>query len=334
MDGEATFQTSIRDLPSGDYLVYLNEDQREVWYASLETVNTGVLLHLGDELDLPDGIASGSGRFLLYDRARVWRFYDLVDQRAWRVGPICLWEQVTISPGGNWLGIVCEGVQSGESSAELMTLEIISTYQGTGNHILIPRTTSGQDAINPFLLWLDDDMLGISRVWMGDEFHTCRISFLDEFMFCPLVFNPGYLARQMTIVPGGDTIPFTDIKSYPWRSALVPMDCLVNGKRCSEIVELDEIVGVPYATPDPDFFWWISPLDITEITRIGVYEGPERESREIRELRGSYSIETMCPDGSCVIVTKLDSDEFYRLDLDGTLTLLPYKEIIGSISIP
>jgi hypothetical protein len=334
IDGDSVFQTPLKDLSSGDYLVILNEAANEVGFASLETDTSGVLLQLDEELDLPDGIASGSGHFLLYDRARVWRFYDLVDQSAWSVGPVCIWEQVSISPNGNWLGILCEGVQSGESSTEFMTLEIISTYEGTGSHFLIPRATPDQDIINPFLFWLDYDMLGLSRVWIGDEFHTCHISFLEQTMFCPLVFNPGYIARQMTIVPGGDIIPFTDIKSYPWRSSLVPIDCLENGERCSEIVELDDIVGVPYASLEPDLLWWISPLDRTEITRIGVFEGLEWKSREIIELSGSYSVETTCPDVSCVIITKLDSDEYYRLDLDGTLTPLPYEKVIGSFSIP
>ncbi|MFW9935961.1 MAG: hypothetical protein ACFFDU_10745 [Candidatus Thorarchaeota archaeon] len=334
IDGEVMFPTSIRDLSSGNYLVYLNEEKHEVWYASLETDISGVLLQPNEEMDLPDGIASGLGQFLLYDRARVWRFYDLVDQSAWSVGPICLWEQMSISPDGKWLGTLCEDVQSNENSTEFMTLEIISTYEGTGSRFLIPRVTPDQDIINPFLSWFDFGVLGLSRVWIEDEFRTCHISFLDQFMFCPLIFDPGYLARQMTIFPGGDVIPFTDLKSYPWQSALVPIECLINGERCSGIVELWDIVGVPYASPDPDLLWWISPLDKTEITLLGVYEGPEWESKEIVSMDGSYSIETMCPDGSCVIISDLDSDNFYRLDLDGTVSLLPYEKIIGSFSIP
>jgi hypothetical protein len=334
IDGEVIFKTSIHDIPTGNYLVYLNEDKHEVWYASLEKDISGMLLQLDQELDLPDGIATVSNQLLLYDRARVWRFYDLVDQSAWSVGPICLWEQVSISPNGKWLGTLCEDVQSSDNSTELMTLEIISTYEGTGSRFLIPRATSDQDAINPFLFWMDSDILGLSRVWIDGEFCTCRISFLDQLMFCPLIFNPGYLARQMTIFPGGDVIPFTDLKSYPWQSALVPIECIKNGEGCSGIFELHDIVGVPYASPNPDLLWWSSPLDRTEITLFGVYEGPGWESSEIVSIDGSYSIETMCPDGSCVIISDLDSDKFYRLNLDGTFSLLPFEKVIGSFSIP
>ncbi len=152
-------------------------------------------------------------------------------------------------------------------------------------------------------------------------------------MYCPPIIqaskNISYLVYNLD-----HHLAFTNIDTSPWDAVYIPQVCFIPGEACDPKIELGEVEGFLVPTPVTTLIGWTTGVGLTGYTKFGYYETATWESVEIAEIEGNYNIDAWCPDASCLIIY---SDEFYsryRLDLDGTLTPLPYEKIIGSFSIP
>jgi len=334
-EGEATFGTPPESLPAGDYIVYLEQEERAVGYASLDGREKGVLLGVGEGLDLPDVFLHDSGRFVLGHFALESTIYDLQKGQAWRVGPICLWRsQIRVSSDGRWIAAECEDMEIGGERKAHTVLEILSTEDGRGFRVAVPREPTENPDRPPYVFWLDKTTLLVWDAWIAEGFATCSLTVPANALYCPEVFGGGNAPSIGSREPESDLVALLYSKENPWRSILVSKGCFRVGGECPGIIDLTEANTVPIVTKDPSLVWWITPLEPTELSRIGLYEAPTWESRQVAEYGGSYWIVAQCPDGKCLFLENLDSTLRYRLDLDGTLTAVPYQEIIGTFSIP
>ena len=340
MDAEADFITQVEQLPSGDYFVSIESQTGTVMYVSVETSESGDLLRLGAGIDLPDGVAAEGDRVLLFRWGKTWQFYDLLGMSAWSLGEVtCVGDERAISPGGSWVAALCDRVTMPEVSDRHLVLEILSTQSGMGQQLAIPMSPRTNRNEDPHLTWLADDLLAVERVWDGDELLLCVLQPSQQSLYCP----PGLPRDSRGVLGRVDTSAalhaFTDPSALPWKGWLIPADCLSAGQACTNLVDLGDLaLGdralALWGSSDPDLLWWITALDPTPLTRVGLYEAPIWQPRELVQLDGAYSIDTVCPDGHCVILVNPDNDLRYRLDLDGTLTPFPFGEIIGSFTIP
>jgi len=117
IDVEVVFETRLEDLEPGDYLVFLDSREHVVKYASLTTGEDGILLSVNEEAALPRLFVWKRDRFILAEPGEHWRIYDLGNQRAWRIGPVCASTYASsLSPDGNWLRVECSTLEKEEAS--------------------------------------------------------------------------------------------------------------------------------------------------------------------------------------------------------------------------
>jgi hypothetical protein len=330
-----TFSTSVRELPSGNYFVAKGTEEGSVDYISADLSETENFI--GEEL--PDGVVSEGGRILLFGRGRTWRFYDMLTQEAWSLGETCVFNQAGISPGGSWIAALCDPAGTSMSSEPHVVLEILSTRSGTGQQLVIPASPRTNRNEEPHVTWLSDDTLAIERFWIGEELGLCVLPPSQQSLYCPPGLPKDSPGIFMHVDPAAEFHPFVELNRHPRKGWLIPAECLAPGQACGDAIDLGELATgsqtlAPWGSTDPNVVWWITALDPTPLTRVGVYEAPSWQPRELVQLGGFYSIEGTCPDGHCVILVNLDNEMRYRLDLDGTLTPFPHGEVIGSFTVP
>jgi hypothetical protein len=152
-------------------------------------------------------------------------------------------------------------------------------------------------------------------------------------MYCPPIVkaskNMRYLVYNLEAY-----IAFANIDAFPWEAVLIPQTCFIPGEDCELLIELGDIEGFLVPSPDNALVGWTTGVGLTGYTKFGYYETSTWESVEIIELEGNFNIDAWCPDASCLIIFVDEFYSRYRLDLDGTLTSLPYEKVIGSFSIP
>jgi hypothetical protein len=214
--------------------------------------------------------------------------------------------------------------------AEVHISEIISINNGKGYRIAVPYSGSIYE-IN--FTWFDQNRLLVSKSRDDSAQANCAISFSDGLMYCPPIVSAGknirYLVNNLE-----EHLAFTNIDTFPWEAVLIPQVCLIPGEDCQPKIELDQVEGFLVASPEKTLVGWTTGVGLTGYTKFGYYDTTTWESKEIAEIEGNFNIDVWCPDASCLIIY---TDEFYtryRLDLDGTLTPLPYEKVIGSFSIP
>jgi len=330
IDVEVVFETRLEDLEPGDYLVVLDSREHVVRYASLSTGQTGDLLRISQEVPLPRLFAWYQSRFILAEPGEHWRVYDLVDQRAWCIGPVCASTYASsLSPGGNWLRVECSALEKGEASRYQVVLEVIALESGKGFDIVIPN----HDYLN--ISWLDDDSFMASEVRVNEKPRNCGLHFLEGTMYCPPSIASEFHISLRRVTRLSIYISMTDYDMSPWQGVLVPKACFENFWGCSDIVDLGPIDGSLFLSPEGNVLAWIGYIYDPELTNIGVFEPPDWESRKIAQFKGDYFLVTWCPDESCMIVSKRGSTYAnYRINLDGAYFHLPFEEVIGSFSIP
>jgi hypothetical protein len=186
------------------------------------------------------------------------------------------------------------------------------------------------------MAWLDDAHVLVSRVWVDGELRACTVSFEQATMYCPPLGLDSMVAYGTYTSPKSQMIPFVDFE-FPPRATLVPRECLANNGVCSGIQALQiEESRLLITTSDPETIWWIEPLGPDPTTEIGVVDLGTQHLKEIASVGGDYSSRVPCPDGSCLFLFQHDSELNWRLNLDGSLSIMPFggDVIIGSFSIP
>lgn len=335
LEGEVEYGESLQSLPPGPYLMAIDTAAGTVGYASLDGSRSNTVLRMGEGLPLPDRFTGGLGRLVLADLRRTSRIYDLTDQTAWEVGPICLWETVlSISPDGRWIAADCESSTQLEEVAQPHTVvEILSTDRGVGLRIALPKSPDDRQARAPFVFWIGPRTLIASNVWIDGHLRTCGFSLDSGLLNCPALSTGGDSPSFGGVEPDGQFVTLIYRDREPWESVIVPKTCFDIGGACPVTI-LKEPGTIPILTPNPDIVWWMPPLEPSQRTHIGVYRAPDWQSRQVAELPGQYGTVEVCPNGECLFLEDLDTGLVYRLDLDGTLTSFPFGEIIGSFTIP
>jgi len=330
MDGEVIFETQIWDLSPGGYLVFLDSQEHTVNFASMDTDETGVLIQLDEKLGLPRKLFQRSGEIILAERSSIWRFYNLSSMVAWRIGPLCESIYMDISPKGDWLVGSCFQTERDEQGIKQLISEIVSIEVGKGFRIALPFSGSIYDHR---FTWFSDDRLIVSRARDDSRQANCAISFLERLVYCPPIVpanhNITYYVEDL-----GQFVAFTNLDVFPWEAMLVPTECLLAGIDCSGVVELGKVEGFILASPSFEVVGWITGIGPQEEAKIGIFDPNTWESRQIADLEGNFTIDAWCPDSSCMIIYSEETLTRYRLDLDGSLTPLPYEKVIGSFSIP
>jgi hypothetical protein len=330
IDGDFSFETLIQDLSPGRYLVFLNGVENTINYASLDNDLTGVLITLGESLGLPNKLFRRDGELILAERSSTWRFYNLSDMSTWRIGPLCDSIYMAVSPSGEWLMGACSQTEWDEQGNKLLILQIVSTKDGLGHKISLPFSGSIYDLR---FEWFDADRLIVSSARDSGKRANCAISFIDQLAYCPPIIpassNISYSVRDL-----GKYVAFTNLDVSPKTAKLIPSECLILGEDCSGVIDLGGIEGFITPSPNFDIVGWITGIGLEAKTRIGIFDPITWESHQIVELEGNYTIDTWCPDSSCLIIYLEETFKRYRLDLDGTLTVLPFEKVIGSFSIP
>jgi hypothetical protein len=152
-------------------------------------------------------------------------------------------------------------------------------------------------------------------------------------MYCPPIVTAGknisYLVNKLE-----EHLAFTNSDIFPWEAVLIPQVCFIPGEDCEPKIELGQVEGFLVPSPEDTLVGWTTGVGLMGYTRFGYYNTATWESIEIAEIEGNYNIDTWCPDASCLIIYMDEAYSRYRLDLDGTLTPLPYERVIGSFSIP
>jgi hypothetical protein len=152
-------------------------------------------------------------------------------------------------------------------------------------------------------------------------------------MYCPPIVTAGKnINYQVNNLEG--YLAFTNIDTFPWEAVLIPQECFIPGEDCEPKMQLGDVEGFLVLSPKNTLVGWTTGVGLTGYTKFGYYNTPTWESVEIAEIEGNYNIDAWCPDASCLILFKDEVYSRYRLDLDGTLTPLPYEKVIGSFSIP
>jgi hypothetical protein len=335
IDVEVFFETSLEELETGDYIVILDSREHAVRYASLSSGESGDLLRISPEAPLPRLFVWNQDRFILAEPGEHWRIYDLVDQRAWRIGPVCAsYFGSAFSPGGNWIGVECSKFEKANTTRQHVVIEVISLEMGKGYDIVIPR----DDYI--YISWLDEDSLITSEVQVSEKSRNCGLHFSEGIMYCPPSITSDFYILSRRVTRSSFYIPMIGRYMNPREGILVPKVCFENGEQCTDIIDLGPIEGHLYLSPEGNVLAWIEQVEDPKLTNIGVFEPPEWEARKIAQFKSDisdyhYRFVTWCPDENCLIVSKIGSAfANYRINLDATYQHLPYEEVIGSFSIP
>jgi hypothetical protein len=324
------FETSPSQLPSGDYLISLNSNEHTVRYVNLSTEEEGVLLQLDEALPLPTFIFKQDGLYILADSSNPRRFYDLINQTAWEIGPHCDAVSNQVSANGQWLLASCAELQRDDMGAEVHISEIISIDNGKGYRVAIPYSGSIYEI---HFTWFDQDRLVVSKSRDDSTQANCAISLSDGLMYCPPIVKAGKNIRYLVNNLEG-YLAFTNIDTFPWEAVLISQECFIPGEDCEPEMQLGDIEGFLVLSPKYNLVGWTTGIGLTGYTKFGYYNTATWESVEIADIEGNYSIDTWCPDASCLIIYTDELYSRYRLDLDGTLTPLPYEKVIGSFTIP
>jgi len=335
LDGAVAYEVSPASLSQGVYFVALDSSDNAARYVSLDGKETGVLLRLGEGLKLPDRLADQRGQLLLADLRRTSRFYDLAQRTAWEVGPICLWRTaLSLSPAGDWIAADCEETIQLDGVPQPHTVvEILSTQEGVGYRIALPRIPGSDPSRSPFVFWIGPRTLIASNVWLEGHLNTCGFSLDSGILYCPPLTPGGDAPSFGGVEPDGEFVTLIYRDRDPWESAVAQKSCFEVSGACT-IIALEEPDTIPVLTPNSELVWWITPLEPTQSTRIGFYIAPGWGSQEVAVLEGDYVVSEVCPDGGCLFLEDIESGSVYRLDLDGALTPFPHGEIIGSFSVP
>ncbi len=336
LDGAVTYEVSPSALSQGVYFVALDTPDNAVWYVSLDGKETGELLRLGEGLKLPDRLADQRGQFILADLGRTTsRFYDLAQRTAWEVGPVCLWKTaLSLSPDGDWIAADCEENIQLEGVPEPHTVvEILSTQEGVGYRIALPRAPGSDPSRSPFVFWISPRTLIASNVWLAGHLNTCGLSIDSGILYCPPLAPGGDAPSFGGFEPDGEFVTLFYRDRDPWESAVAQQSCFEVNGACT-VIALEEPDTIPVLTPNSELVWWITPLEPAHHTRIGLYSSPGWGSQEVADLEGDYNVSEVCPDGSCLFLEDVESGSIYRLDMDGTLTPITRGPIIGSFTVP
>ena len=262
-------------------------------------------------------------------------FFDTAAKESWGVGETCHGTPThLISPERGWIGAICEDFIQMAVPFEHVVMEVLSTMDGVGTRIAIPSSPTQRD--RPFMAWLEDAHVLVSRVWVDGELRACTVSFEQATMFCPPLGLDSMVAYGTYTSPKSQMIPFVDFE-FPPRATLVPRECLANNGVCSGIQALQiEESRLLITTSDPEIIWWIEPLGPDPTTEIGLVDLDTRTLTQLASLGGDYSSRGPCPDGSCLFLFQHDNEINWRLNLDGSLQVLPFRGdvIIGSFRIP
>ena len=332
------FGVEVAGLASGSYLLLADRDTR---LASAYSLDTGVT----EELLWPDSADSRPVQFVLdhgisllgsREPAGYWRLYDLRERTSWAIGPTCrgAWND-WLSPDGDWIGTVCsDDLQLEGTTYDHVVIQFLSTRTGIGARFAIPSIVSERD--RPDLAWIDDGSALISTVLVRGELRACVLTIEQATMYCPPLGLGAAAAPPGNIAPADGWVPF-ERSEFLTETKLVPPDCFKVESACEGILQLSESssnIAIP--TSDPEIVWWIELLGPDPTTEVGLIELGSGEFRQLASLGGDYSSRAICPDGSCMFIFQYDSEINWRLNLDGSLQVLPFPGdvILGSFRIP
>jgi len=333
MDIEVTFQSSLANLPPGDYVIFADWRTEDIRYASLSSDARGTLAsgldreRVGAPLPASKGNLSGGkmiDSYFVRSGTPTTRYvFDLMRGASWRVGPLCD-DFNLLSPEGRWFVTFCkEGEQA--QSLRLGALELIEVDSGAGYRITVPGLGG-----TPQVFWLDEDtILLASRFYdLGmDGSSVCIVRLSAKTFHCP----SGFEDRQILSVSPDKTLLALLDESYTPRAhgLIAPNTCLQAGQSCAG-------VDLGWDSPtfwSPDSASLLGGTGDGVLTEFTLLRGPDwLPPTRIAQFGGSYLALDWCPDSTCLILGH--DGQGYRLDLDGTVTRLAYDYPIGAIRIP
>jgi len=332
MDIEVTFQSTLANLPSGDYVIFSDWRTEDIRYTSLSSDARGTLAtglnreRVGPPLPASRGNLSGGmmvDAWFVDSATPTTRYvFDLNEGRVWRVGPLCDHFSL-LSPGGRWLVTFCKEEEQQPPSG-LGALELIEVDSGAGYRIAIPELGT-----TPQVFWLDADSLLISvrpdLSVLGKN--VCIIRLSQKTAFCPPRFDDKEIHA---LSPDGTQMVVIDYGYTPQARTLVATaTCLEPSYPCTTR-DLDSHSPALWS---PDSNLLLGGASNGVRSEFSLFQGPDwLPPRRIAQFGGDYVAVDWCPDSTCLILGH--DGQGYRLDLDGTVTRLPYDYPIGAIRIP
>ncbi len=268
------FLGPIDQLGPGDYLILGDRDSGVVSTYSLGTGETTAILHptLREEDDVEYGLLSEEFVLAMPVVGRALGLYDLIQQSWQEIDPSCNTLRYRFSPGGMWIGALCDGPSDLEAAPPgHIIMEAISIRDAVGIQFALPRAP-GQGRDLPVFAWIDDGVALVSEVWVEGEFRACSVSIEHMTMFCPPLGLGAMWSYDMHIFPGTPLIPFVGF-DFPPRAALVPRECFEVGGDCPGVRELRiEQTRIVITSADPEIIWWSEPGNPDLTTEFGLID--------------------------------------------------------------
>ncbi len=326
----ATIGAAMETLPSGMYIIGADIDStasiEEFNYASLETSQQGLLLSVGEIIDLRN-IFFNAGETRVFGGFGSWTtkyLFDLSNKGAFQFSICPPAEGGIPSPTGRWLAITC-----GEANEEgKIIFQIISLIDGS---VLQLEVSGHSDSpYKPCTVdWIDDDSF---IFLLPPEDIPCLISIPDLGMRCvPSLKDKTILktSRDWFIVKG---------RSHAWIADIFPMACFYDPQECKPAYTFDsDEISFTHFKISPD--GTMIALDSgdrssnTSSAKIGYYDTETWTYHKIGVFARDYGLFTWCPDSSCMLIA---GEPSYLAYLDGHMErfTIHSEYLIDLIQVP
>jgi hypothetical protein len=292
----------IAQMPPGDYILYLNELKRELFYYNLETRETGRMLHSETELAFMSAGARGSELTvwaILVQGGDVPRnrgyLINLEEQSVLWVEDLCA-DHFELSKTGEFLGAYCYA----ENIRDLGHYEIIDTHTGEAWTLMI-EVSDDVDVTRQRLRWIDEKLF--STHIFNDE-APCLVDAQDGLVGCADDLKRAGImslsnSKEWLALKAGRTVA---------TNSVYPISCFIKRWDCEAVAALKEpplsswdTFGWMGFSPDDAWLGVVAPNHLIDRTTIGVYDTTSWTPKVFTVLTGSYLYFAWCPQGDCII---------------------------------
>jgi hypothetical protein len=320
----------METLPSGIYIIGADIDSaaniEEFNYASIETSQQGLLLSVGEIIDLRN-IFFNAGETRIFGGFGLWTtkyLFDLSNRGAFQFSPCPLSGAGIPSPTGRRLATIC-----GEVNMEgKIVFQLISLIDGS---VLQLEVSGHSDSpYKPFTVdWIDDDSF---IFLLPPEDRTCLISIPDLGMRCA----PSL--KDKTILETSQEWLIAKDSHYAHTAEVLPVACFYDSKECKPAYtfEGDEFNFTQFKISPDGSMIALDSGDLssnTAFAKIGYYDIETWTYHKIGVFPRDYGLFTWCPDSSCMLIA---GEPSYLAYLDGHMERFTIRSeyLIDLIQVP
>ena len=315
---QVEFPAILATVAQGPYLLYQDNSQSKVSYASMAADDRGILVASLDPLfDLR--LAEGPwGRWLTGTAAvQSLELIDLQNQYALRAQGICSKREFSRSPEGGSVAYVCPPEVS--QGTQVMTIEIISLNDMAYVQAISFQAEAG--TYDPTIRWIREDAF---LAFLGTRGEPCLISTSTRGMLCS-----AFLANKPILAASAEWIVVRKSRGQIGSVEVYPIDCLSDPDSCAPAIVLEgEEFSSSIFSPSPDNMrlGMVSGLGLNgQPIQVGYFDTKDWTRHDLDELSGDYVFVDWCPDSTCMVVAANDPKNALAraIYIDGTTRTYP-----------